>query len=268
MRRIVLLFFFAPMLFSCEKETYLSVENSDIPLLSKIKVDGKLFLEYGYNYANLVTEEKNKFNYTRHSYNDDNQLKTSEFYMDPAMFSSLGSVVEAAMNRKEWINPDNSEKSLTQTFDYNDNGQLARKTYTRPSVNNSEYSEFTFENDRISRQTLYWQNEMSFYIDYIYDEKGNLIKESKYRVPPTGITELWTTKEYEYDNMHNPYLAFKCLMSPGKFTNPNNITKETYTLYFEVDQWTQKVSVISNSYEYNDKDYPIKVNGEAEYVYK
>ena len=268
MKRIVLLLFFALMLFSCEKETYLSVENSDIPLLSKIKVDGKLFLEYGYNYANLVTEEKTKFHYTRHFYNDDNQLKTSEFYMDPAMFSSLWSVVEAAMNRKEWINPDNTEKSLTQTFDYNDNGQLARKTYTRPSVTNSEYSEFTFDNDRISRQTMYWQNEMSFYIDYIYDEKGNLIKESKYRVPLTGIAELWTTKEYEYDNMHNPFLAFKRLMSPGKFTNPNNITKETYTLYFEVDQWTQKVSVISNSYEYNDKDYPIKVNGEAEYVYK
>ena len=268
MKRIVLLFFFAPMLFSCEKATYLSVENSDIPLLSKIKVDGKLFLEYEYNYANLVTEEKNKIHYTRHYYNDDNQLKTSEFYMDPAMFSSLWSVVEAAMRREEWVNPDNTEKSLTQTFDYNDYGQLARKTYTRPSVNNSEYSEFTFDNDRISRQTMYWQNEMSYYIDYIYDEKGNLIKESKYRVPLTGIAELETTKEYEYDNMHNPFLSFRRLMSPGKFTNPNNITKETYTLYFEVDQWTQKVSVISNSYEYNDKDFPIKVNGEAEYVYK
>ena len=119
MKRIVLLLFLALMLFSCEKETYLSVENSDIPLLSKIKVDGKLFLEYGYNNANLLTEEKTRFNYTRHSYNDDNQLKTSEFYIDPAMFSSLWSVIEAANKREEWVNPDNTEKSLTQTFDYN-----------------------------------------------------------------------------------------------------------------------------------------------------
>jgi hypothetical protein len=68
--------------------------------------------------------------------------------------------------------------------------------------------------------------------------------------------------------MHNPFQAFKRLMTPAKFTDPNNITKETYTIYFEVDQWTQKVSVINNSYEYNDKGYPIKVNGEAEYIYK
>jgi len=268
MRKMALMFVFSLSLFSCEKETYLSVENSDIPLLSKIKADGKIFLEYEYNYANLVTEEKTKFHYTRHYYNDDNQLKTSEFYMDPAMFSSLGSVVEAAMKRKEWINPGNTDKSLTQTFEYKDNGELARKTYTRPSVHNSEYSEFTFDKGRISRQTMYWQNVISYYIDYIYDEKGNLVKESKYRVLQTGIAELWTTNEYEYDNMHNPFLAFKRLMSPGKFTNPNNITKEIYTLYFEVDQGTQKVSILSNSYEYNDKDYPVKVNGEAEYVYK
>lgn len=115
---------------------------------------------------------------------------------------------------------------------------------------------------------MFWQNELSFYIDYIYDENGNLTKESKYYVPSTGIAELWTTTEYEYDNMHNPFQAFKRLMTPSKFTNPNNITKETYTIHFEVDQWTQKVSIITNTYEYNEKGYPIKVNGEAEYVYK
>jgi len=115
---------------------------------------------------------------------------------------------------------------------------------------------------------MYWQNVMSFYIDYEYDEKGNLIKESKVHVSSGGIAELWTTNEYEYDNMHNPFFAFRRLMSPGKFTNPNNITKETYTIYFEVDQWTQKVQINNNTYEYSHSGYPIKVNGEAEYLYK
>jgi hypothetical protein len=267
MKKILLMFFFSIIFFSCEKDKQLIVENTDIPLLSKVLVAGVSCYEYAYNDANLLSEEKSKFTYTKHNYNDKNLLTTSDFYVDPAMFSSDIHIIEASMNRKEWVNPDNTAKSLTQTFKYNGNGQLARKTYTRPSVNDSEYSEFTFENDRISRQTMYWQNVMSFYIDYVYDEKGNLIKESKYHVPSTGIAELWTTTEYEYDNMHNPFQAFKRLMSPSKFTNPDNITKETYTIYFEVDQWTQKVSVINNSYEYNDKGYPIKVNGEAEYVY-
>ena len=38
---------------------------------------------------------------------------------------------------------------------------------------------------------MYWQNELSFYIDYLYDEKGNLIKESKFILwnGPLGIYE-------------------------------------------------------------------------------
>jgi hypothetical protein len=268
MKKIVLMLFCALILFSCEKEKQLIVENTDIPLLSKVLIDGESLYEYTYNDANLLIEEKSKFYYTKHNYNDNNLLSSSEFYMDPAMFSSNSSVVEAAMNRKEWVNPDNTAKSLTQKFEYNGNGQLARKIYTRPSVTSSEYSEFTFDNDRISRQTMYWENEMTFYIDYGYNEKGNLIKESKYHVSSTGLSELWTTTEYEYDSMRNPYQAFKRLMSPGKFTNPNNIIKETYTIHFEVDQWAQKVQIINNEYEYNEKGYPIKVNGDAEYIYK
>ena len=262
------MFFFFLIFFSCEKDKQLIVENTDIPLLSKVLTGGVTNMEYSYNGANLVTEEKSKFTYTKHSYNDNNLLSSSDFYMDPAMLSSDWSVVEASMNRKEWVNPDNTARSLTKGFEYDSNEQLTRITYSRPSVNNSEYSQYTLENDRISRQTMYWQNAISFYIDYIYDEKGNLIKESKYYVPSTGIAELWTTTEYEFDNMHNPFQAFKRLMDPGKFTNQNNITKETYTVYFEVDQWTQKVSMINNTYEYNANGYPIKVNGEAEYVYK
>ena len=240
------------------------VENTDIPLISKVLVAGLSYYEYTYNDANLLIEEKSKFHYTKHNYNSRNLLTTSEFYTDPAIFSSS----RPATVRTVWVNPDNTAKSLTKSFEYNDKDQLIRVTYNRPSVSNSEYSEFTFENDRISRQTMYWKNELSYYIDYLYDEKGNLFKETKYRVPSTGIAELWTTTEYEYDNMQNPFQSFKRLMTPGKYTNQNNITKETYTIHFEVDQWTQKVSIINNSYEYNNKDYPIKVNGEAEYIYR
>lgn len=268
MKKIVLMLFCALILFSCEKDKQLIVENTDIPLLSKVSIDGVSYYEYEYNDANLLIEEKSKFHYTKHNYNDNNLLSSSEFYMDPGMFSSHSSVVEASMNRKEWVNPDNTGKSLTQKFEYNGTGQLTKKIYTRPSVTSSEYSEFIFDNNRISRQTMYWENEMTFFIDYSYDERGNLTKESKYYVPSTGISELWTTTEYEYDSKHNPYQAFQRLMSPGKFTNPNNIIKETYTIHFEVDQWTQKVQVNINSYEYNDKGYPIKANGDAEYVYK
>jgi hypothetical protein len=231
-------------------------------------LSGASYIEYTYNDANLLIEEKSKFTYTKHNYNDNNLLSSSDFYLDPAMYSSDSHVLEASMNRKEWVNSANTEKSLTKSFEYNNKDQTFKVTYDRLSTSNSEYSVFTIETDRISRQTMYSNNAISFYIDYVYDKKGNLIKETRYHVSSSGVNELWTTTEYEYDNMNNPYLAFKRLMSPGRYTNPDNITKETYTIHFDVDQFTQKVQVTNNTYEYNNQGYPVKVNGEAEYVYK
>ncbi|MEA1888096.1 MAG: hypothetical protein U9N72_12895 [Bacteroidota bacterium] len=212
----------------------------------------------------MVTEEKHEDHYTRHYYNNSNQLVRSDYYVDPDMFSST----MPALNRKEWVNPENTEKSLTTTFDYDSNGKLVRKTYKRPSVSHSEFSEYSWEKKRIIRQTMYWMNEVSGYIDYEYDNNGNLIKKEKYRVQSNDIPELVTTTEYEFDEMKNPYQSFKRLMTPGKDTNQNNITKETYITHIEVDPWSENISVTEYSYEYNERGYPVIVNGNVEYVYK
>src|SRR5690606_13450799 len=103
---------------------------------------------------------------------------------------------------------------------------------------------------------------------YQYDEYGNVIRQTKYLVSSSGIAELTTTTDYEYDNKHNPYQSFNRLMTPGIYTNPNNITKETYTIHFEVDPSIEKVQITERTYEYNANGYPIKVNGETEYLYK
>jgi hypothetical protein len=268
MRKIAMIFVFSLILFSCEKDNQLIIENTDIPLISKVLIGGEIYMEYSYNSANLVNEEKSKFHYTKHTYNDMNQLVKSDFYWDVSMASSNSSVIEAAMNRKEWVNPDNTPKSISHSLKYNSNGQLIRKSYIRPSVNTTEFVEFLYENDRIVRATGYYNNSKSGYTDYKYDEKGNITEQTKYIISSTGIAELTTTTEYEYDNMHNPYQSFKRLITPGIYTNPNNITKETYTLNFDVDPLTEKVQITENSYEYNDKGYPVKVNGESEYLYK
>jgi hypothetical protein len=270
MKQVPILFIIliSSLIVSCEKDKQPLVENEDMELISKILLNGELHQEYIYNNQNLITEEKSKFFYTGHSYNDDNQLVRSEFYLDPGMFSSYWEIAQAAMNRTEWVNPSNSTKSLTQEFEYDKKNLLIKKTYVRPSSSYSEYMTFTYDNDRISRQTMYWQNNISGYIDFFYDSSGNLTKEEKYGIVEGGAPELWTTHEYEFDNMKNPYYAFRHLRTPGKYTNPNNIVKETYTIHFEVDAFIEKVQIIENSYEYNDKGYPVKVNKETEYVYK
>jgi hypothetical protein len=264
MRKIIHILLFSIIVFSCEKESPLIIENKGIPLLSKVYVDDELLCEYSYNEANLVTEEKHEYHYTSHYYNNNNHLLRSDYYVDPDIFSSS----MPAMNREEWVNPGNTKKSLTTTFDYNSNGQLERKTYMRPSVNHSEFSEYTWENNRIIRKTMYWKNEMSGYIDYEYDNKGNLVKEEKYMFGQDGTQALWASTEYEFDNMNNPYKAFEKLLSPGKYTNRNNILKETYTVHTDLLPGINDVSVIEYSYEYNEQGYPVKVNGNVRYVYK
>jgi hypothetical protein len=271
MKKIAVIFFASLFFVSCEKEKIqmpLIIENSDIPLISRVLIDGEIYMEYTYNDANLVTEEKSKFHYVKHTYNDINQLKTSDFYWDMRIASSNSSVLEAALNREDWVNPDNTPKSISHLLEYNSESQLIRKSYIRPSSNTPDYQNFLYENDRIVRITGYYNNSLSNYTNYIYDDNGNITEQTKYIVSPTGIAELTTTTEYEYDNMHNPYQSFKRLTTPGIFTNPNNITKETYTLNFDVDPSIEKVQITENSYDYNDKGYPIKVNGVTEYVYK
>ena len=237
-------------------------------MISRVLIGGEIYMEYSYNSANLVTEEKSKFRYSRHFYNSDNQLIKSDFYWDMSIASSNISVLEAAMNRKEWVSPENTPKSISHSLEYNSENQLIRKSYIRPSSNIPDYQKFLYENDRIVRITGYSNNSISSYTNYIYDDNGNITKQTKYIVSPAGIAELTTTTEYEYDNMHNPYQSFKRLTTLGVFTNPNNITKETYTLNFDVDPSIEKVQITENSYEYNDRGYPIIVNGVTEYVYK
>lgn len=269
MKKILLFLLFIPFFSACEKQGQFTIENENIPLLKEILIDGKPFMEYTYTRARLLNEEKRKFHYTKHSYDERNLLTASEYYMDQAMFSSSSIVLQQALNRTEWVSPENTAKSLTKLYEYSSDGRLIKAVFDRNSSDDGEYTTYTFENDRIVKQTMYWHEKVSSFINYFYDERGNVLREEKYMLLEDGTQQLMTTTEYEYDNRNNPFLAFRRLMIPGKYTNPNNILKETYTLHFEVnDPSIQKVQVSTSTYEYDLRGYPVKVNGEAEYIYE
>ncbi len=257
------------ILFSCEKDDHLINDktNNPLTLISKVLVNGGSSYEYLYNAANLISEEKNNFQFIKHIYNEKNLLTESDFYFDFSLDSSNIQLIKTSTNQINWVNPQNTEKSLSEVFEYNANGQLVKITFKRPLSINPEISEFSYTNDRISRQTMYYDNKISGHIDYVYDARGNLSKMTKY-VVSAGNDDMMTTTYYEYDNMQNPFKSFKTLMDPGINTNPNNIIKETYTISFAVASSIDKVQITQTSYDYNDKGYPIRVNGTMTYVYK
>ena len=100
MKKFSLLLVFSLIFFSCEKDKQLIIENTDIPLISKVLIGGEIYMEYSYNDANLVIEEKSKFHYSKHFYNDINQLIKSDFYWDMSIASSNSSVLEASNEPK------------------------------------------------------------------------------------------------------------------------------------------------------------------------
>ena len=268
MRNIAILIVFSFVLISCEKEEQLLIiENTDIPLICKVLIGGEVYKEYTYNDLNLLEEEKSKFHYSKHTYNGKNQLITSDFYWDMRVASSNSRVLEDAMNREEWVNPENTPISISHSYEYNTEEQLIRKAYIRPEPGTSSITEFILEGDRVIRSRGYRDGEISGYTDYSYESNGNLTMKERYHSSPEGM-ELSTTTEYEYDNMPNPFQSFKRLLTPGIYTNQNNIVKEIYTIHFEVNASIEKVQITDNSYEYNDMGYPIKKNEVTEYVYK
>jgi hypothetical protein len=248
-------------LWACEKDDSELINSNNALLLYQIKYGSELYYEYTYNNSNQIVEEKSKMYYTKHNYQD-SKLISSEYYLDSRMFSSSSLLVDSAMDRKEWVNPTNTEINSTKTYRYDQTDRIFR------SENQQGIAEYSY-NDKnlIDRQTFYHDNEPTGYIDYRYDDRGNVKKELHYWILESGVEELQTTTDYEYDNKHNPYKALSSLMMPGQYTNANNITKETYTLHFKVDPSIDQIQITENSYRYNSKGYPISKNGSETYVY-
>lgn len=253
---------------SCRKENITIAENTDASLLTKIRITNQPFYEFIYNGANLVTAENSKYIFTLHRYNDNNQLLATDYYGDNALMSTDSLTAVRALNRKEWVTSANTPKGATLTYEYNVNGQLSGTTFSLPSGTNLEYTEFTYDdNNRIGKQTLYWGDKLSGYINFLYDANGNLIKETLYTVSSKGIAELSTTTQFEFDNYQNPFRSFSRLVAPGINTNRNNITKEIVTIHFKPGQGPDLVQTSVFSYIYNSNGYPIRKNSTLEYVY-
>ncbi len=255
-----LLFIFnAILLFSsCEKD---NIEYDDSALVKQVFFDSELIYEYSYN-GGQITEEKSKYYFTRYNYNG-SRLISCDHYVDTRIFSSNSSVLDLVRDREEWVNPQNTLKNSTMTYYYGKNSRLIKS-----SNSDTKYSIYSYDIDsRISRQTFYNNQKRSGYIDYLYDEKGNIIKKLHYFVSDSGAPTLQTTTEYEFDNKHNPFRVFSTFITTGLHTNCNNITKEIYTLHFEVDPFVDKVQVTENVYEYNRLGYPVRKNKTIEYRY-
>jgi hypothetical protein len=270
-RIITFCLLFVTIFLSCKKEDLSDVGNPaavKAPLLSKVLENNQSSYEYVYNDSNLLTEVKSRFDYTLNHYNNKGQIVTVEYYTNDDILSNDAQVSATAMNGSGLVTADNGKKISIITYEYNENEQLIKSTNTLTTPVSSEYSEFTYNsNNRISRQTMYWDNTATGYIDYSYDGNGNLINEMLYNSQTSGDPELITTTSYTFDNQPNPYRMSGRLMIPGTNTNMNNIINETYTIHLSTDQGSDNIQTTTNIYQYNSLGYPVSKNGSVTFVY-
>jgi len=253
---------------SCEKDNDQIIERNSKGLLSRVLISGTAYMEYTYTSSGLIQEEKSWGSYTKHTYNSSNLLEKSESYVDPSIFSSSSYVIAEASKRKEWANPQNTPINVTNTYTYNKAGILIQRNIERAN-GTSDYVKYELnKKGLISKDIYYYEGKPSGYVDYSYDERGNLITRSHYFITPEGKSNLSNKTEYEYDNKMNPYSPFNKLLYPGRATNMNNITKETYTLYGELPLGIERIQITTHDYEYNALGFPVKVDGQTVYEYE
>jgi hypothetical protein len=261
------------ILFSCKKEDMNhALGNSAAPytpVLSKILVDNQSSYEFLYNDSDVMLQKKGRLDLTINHYNAKGQLAISDFYGNDDVLSSDLVVSQTAMTQTAFITPASGKIMGIITYEYNESGQLTKSVSTHPSLTCIEYSLYTYDsNNRINRQSMYWDDAATGYIDYAYDSKGNLTSESLYSVPLTGDPVPVTSVKYSFDNESNPYRQTSKLQIPGINTNLNNITKETYTIFESATHGSDKVSVTENTYTYNTLGYPVSKNGNMTFVYE
>lgn len=255
------------LLSSCSNDNF-SDEIASRILLSEVRVGNEVNYRYTYTEADLILEEKSKFHYSKYQYNSNNQLIISEHYWDERIASSSSNVIQQAIERTDWVTPENTEKDSYNNFQYNSDGKLIKRITHRENTGDESVDQFSYNSqNQIAKRIWYRGNKESGYDLYFYDKKGNLNKQQRYYILENGEQQLQTTTEYEFDNKNNPYFSFRSLLIPGQNTNVNNIVKKIYTLHFEVDKFIQPVQTTEYSYEYNSLDYPVKRSDGWEFIY-
>ena len=223
-------------------------------LISQVNLGDLAIHGLTYNSNCLIYESTEPYKYTRYSYDAQNILKKVEMAYS---FSAFSCVMIPGQSPES--DPRKAKISAYSAFEYDDALKLIKKSNYFINSGNPQltsYQTYDYENERIIKiSTFNTQGLLIQYHDYTYDESGNLIRDNQYS--NTTDIKLVNTVIYEFDNKNNPYQVFACEGNPGKYTNRNNIIKETSISY---NGTAESRTTRLNAYEYNSLDYPVRIN--------
>lgn len=239
---------------SCKKEDKNANLYYSDTLLSQINSDNLAVHGLTYNSSYLIYESMEPYIYHKYTYDSQNNLRKVETAFS---FNPLSCVAIPGTSLES--DPRKASISQYSEFEYNNALRLIKKS--NYSINSGTprlnyYLTYDYLNDKIVKLNFYNpQGQLTQYNNYTYDENGNIIKDDLY-ISGT-VFKLISTRISEFDNKNNPYRVFASEGDPGKSTNTNNIIKETYVSY---NGTAEDRSTTIHTYEYNNLDYPVKID--------
>jgi len=249
-------------LIACSKEKKEDL-CSDPNLMREIRMQNVATQGLTYNSNCLVTELLEPYKYSKLSYNSSGQLTKVE---EAVSVNPLSCVAIPGGDGGSSGDPRKAKVTSYYDYEYNEAGKLSKRLYFNLNNNVPQLSlseSFHYSDNVVDTIKVYSQNlQLNYFKTYVY-ENENLIVENFYLIEENNI-RLLNRIEYEFDEMNNPYLVLAIMGTPGKYSNMNNIIKETYISNPGVSE--NKYSN-SYSYEYNGLGNPVKINGN-EVVYK
>ncbi|SMD42587.1 YD repeat-containing protein [Aquiflexum balticum DSM 16537] len=255
MRKLFFVLFIGVLISSCLNET--NIPNIGERLTTVSFNDTKLY-EYEYDADGFLVAEKAKFHYYGYFYSVNSGVVSKKIYFDSRILSSNSGTVQEANNRSEWVNPQNTTLSGTLVYEFDSNNRLVKSTEL------NGHSEYEYDNNgRISTRKMFNGENLTGIREYKYDMNGNVSTDSHYYILEDGSKLLSNTTEYEFDSKKNPYQYLRPDRAPGENTNPNNVTREKYS----VINYPSSMRDIRYTYIYNDSGYPIERNDGQRYQY-
>lgn len=250
-------------LYSCKKDKVDSGCHSP-SLISQIKLGDNFINDVTYNENCQIAESVEPTVYQKFIYSSDNRLLKVERAIS---FDLSFSCVAQPELTTGGTDPRQAKTTDYSEFEYSTEGKLNKKyNYFLTSGNPvlSAYQTYEYVNDRISKISMYNpDHKLIQYTGFTYDDVGNVATADHFLVDYQGEVKHSYLEVFEYDTNTNPFMVYKDLGEPGKYTNANNILLTTS--YFYTGTSSQKYET-PTVYEYNTLGLPIKSNG-LTYVY-
>lgn len=265
MKRIYPLAFLILIFLSCEKvKNDVDKDYQSSTLIRQIGETEDQMQIFTYHNNGKIYEYLQRFGYNKYIYNDQNQLIKIEIAQS---INPLSCAIIPGTTFTDGDDPRKAPVGRYVEFEYTSDNKIKRRLNYHILDGSAEllnYEEFEYENNRVKRISFFnIKNELTYYRIFEYDNNENVLSVENYYYSDVSNVTLESRQVYEYDNKHNPFQVFKVEGTPGRNTNNNNITKETYSYYYENEE---TLNITNFQYEYNELEYPILVNN-VEYIY-